>query len=105
MTIEMGILHRESGEYEIVPVATNKTFREVWLPACERLGMSLVPLFYGGALVHIPPNLLPRIVSELKQLRKWAASQQDDDYLVDRREDILAAVARTDPDECDYDIG
>ena len=36
MAVEMGIRHRESGRYEVVPVATAETFRAVWLPAAER---------------------------------------------------------------------
>jgi hypothetical protein len=105
MTVSMGIKHRGSGDYEVVPVATNRTFREVWLPACKGLGLSLVPLFFGGAFLHVPPNLVPGIVSELERLREWASSREDGAYLVDRCGDILAAFARTDPGACDYDFG
>lgn len=104
MSISMGI-HHKTGEYENIPIATNETFRRVWLPACEAIGLSLVPLFYGGAFLHVPTNLVPGIVSELGRLREWASSQPDGEYLVDRCQDILAAFARTDPEACDYDIG
>jgi hypothetical protein len=77
MRISLGIHHRESGAYEVVPIATNATFRSVWLPACERLGLSLVPLFEGGGLVFSGPNLARQVVSELEVLRDWAASQPD----------------------------
>jgi hypothetical protein len=105
MTVEMGIRYRDSGEYEVVPVATSETFRLVWLPACERLGLELVPLFAGGALTTVPPELVPRIVAEVERLRAWAAGQPDGEYLADRCLGILAAFARTDPAECAYDFG
>jgi hypothetical protein len=105
MAIEMGIRHRDSGEYEVVPVATSETFRRVWLPACERLGLALVPLFAGGALTTVPPELVPQIVAEVERLRADAAALPDGDYLADRCSGILAAFARTDPAGCEYDFG
>jgi hypothetical protein len=105
MSISMGIHHHGSGEYEIVPIATNATFRRVWLPACERLGLSRVQRFEGGGLNFCSPNLARQIVSELETLRGWASSQPDGEYLVDRCGDILAAFERTDPEACDYDFG
>ena len=105
MTVEMGILHRPSGRYEVVPVATAETFRTVWLPAAERLGLGLVPLFSGGALTTVPVELVSRIVSEVIQLRDWAATQPGGGYLAARCRDILTAFERTDPLECEYDFG
>jgi hypothetical protein len=105
MSISLGIHHRESGGYEDVAIATNATFRQVWLPACERLGLLLVPLFEGGGLVFYGPNLARQVVSELEVLRDWAASQPDGEYLVDRCGDLLAAFERTDPEACDFYFG
>lgn len=105
MTIEMGILDSDSGEYSVVPVATVAAFQGVWLPACERLGLELVPLFGGGALTTVPPELVLQIVAEIERLRSWAAEWQVDSYLADRCSDILAAFARTDPAVCHYDFG
>ena len=104
MTVEMGIRHRDSGGYEVVPVATAASFRSVWLPACERLGLELVPMFAGGALTTVPPELVPRIIAEVERLRGWAAGQPDGEYLADRCSGILAAFARTDPAACEYDF-
>lgn len=104
MTVELGIRHRESGEYEVVPVATSATFREVWLPACKQLGLELVPEFPGGALTTVPAEFVPRIVDELDRLRQWAAGNVGDPYagyLVDRCDGLLRAFARTDPAACD----
>jgi hypothetical protein len=105
MTVEMGIRHRNSGEFEVVPVATSETFRCVWLPACEHLGLKLVPLFAGGALTRVPVELVPEIIAEVERLRGWAAEQSDGGYLADRCSGILAAFTRTDPAECEYDFG
>ena len=105
MTVEMGIRHRESGEYEVVPVATTETFRTLWCPAAERLGLKLVPLFSGGALTSVPADLIPQIIAEVMTLQQWAATQPDEAYLVDRCTGILSAFERTDPSKCDYDFG
>jgi choline dehydrogenase-like flavoprotein len=105
VSVEMGIRHRVSGEYKVVPVATSDTFRRVWLPACEQLGLELVPLFAGGALTTVPPELVPQIIAEVERLRGWARAQASGEYLADRCSDILAAFARTDPTGCEYDFG
>lgn len=105
MTVEMGIRHCATGKYEVVPVATSETFRLVWLPACERLGLEFVPLFAGGALTIVPAELVPRIVAEVEQLRAAAVAWPEGDYLADRCSGILAAFARTDPAACEYDFG
>src|SRR5262249_14333312 len=105
MSIAMGIGHRDSGEYEVVPIATNATFRRVWLPACERLGLSLVPQFYGGGVGFSSPDAARQSVAGVERLRGWAASQPDGESLVDRCGDLLAAFERTNPESCDYDFG
>ncbi len=97
MTVSMGIKHRDSGEYEVVLVATSDTFRRVWLPAAAGLGLELVPLFAGGALTLVPPEFVPRIVAEVIRLREWAAARSDGNYLVDRCDGVLEAFVRTDP--------
>jgi hypothetical protein len=104
MTVEMGI-RRHTGEYEVVPVATAATFREVWLPACERLGLEWVARLHDGALTPVPLGLLPQIVNELGQLRGWAAEQPDLKHVVERIDAILAAFRDTDPLACEYDFG
>ena len=105
MSVEMGIRHRDSGEYELVPVATSESFRTLWLPAARRLGLEFVPLFSGGALTTVLPDLVPRIVAEVRRLRDWAANQPDGGYLADRCAGILHAFERTDPSRCEYDFG
>lgn len=104
MTVSMGIRHRESGEYEVVPVATNASFRRVWLPACEKLCLQFIPLFADGALTRVPTELVPQIIDEVSRLQRWAVARPDE-YLQERCGDILAAFARTNPAMCDYDFG
>lgn len=105
MTVEMGILHRDSGEYDVVPVATLAKFRNVWLPACEQLGLEWVSEFSGGALTTVPTGFIPQIIAELERLKDWAEMRSDGDYLVKRCTGILDAFRRTDPAECEYDFG
>jgi hypothetical protein len=88
-----------------VPVATIDTFRRVWLPACERLGLEFVPLFADGALTTTPAELVPQIVAEVERLRVAALGSLGSDDLADRCSGILAAFTRTDPAMCDYDFG
>ena len=71
------------------PVATLDTVRRVWLPACGRLGLELVP----------------RIVAEVERLRAWAAGRSDGEHLADRCSGVLAAFARTDTAACESDFG
>src|SRR5262245_12514429 len=105
MTVEMGIRHRATGTYEVVPIATTNGFREIWLPACEHLGLKLVPLFSGGGLTVVPPELIPGIIAELEKLRGWAAEQPASQGLVERCAGILAALNRADSTMCEYDFG
>ena len=105
MTVALGIRHRDSGEYDVVAVATAAAFRSIWLPACELLGLKLVPLFEGRAFTNVPPSLVPEIVEEVERLKKWALDQPEGAYLAERCTNILAAFKNTSPATCDYDFG
>ncbi|OWK36251.1 hypothetical protein [Fimbriiglobus ruber] len=105
MSVELGIRDRDTGQYDVVPIATAETFRRVWLPACDRLGLELVPLFACGALTTVPPELMSRIIAEAERLREGAVGLPEGEYLADRCSCILAAFARTDPAKCEYDFG
>lgn len=105
MSVSMLIIHRHTGKSEEVPVATLSMFRSVWMPAAERLGLTLVPQFAFGALTVVWPEAVPQIIDEVRRLRAWAESQPDGEYLVERCGMILAAFERTDPATCEYSFG
>ena len=106
MTVSMGIQHRDSGEYEVVHIATSRGFDLVWRPAAERLGLSLVSEFAGGALGGgVATWQVPLLAAEVARLQNWAVVQPGWEHVAGVCSDILAAFARTDPVECDYDFG
>lgn len=105
MTVEMGIRHLESNEYEVVPVSCSETFRRVWLPACKRLELELVSHFHDGLLTKVNTEDIPQIISELDRLRKWAVGQMELGFVVERIDAILRVFRETDPSLCEYDFG
>jgi hypothetical protein len=105
MTVEMGIRHRDTGEYEVVPVATSDTFCRIWLPACKRLGLEWVAHFHDGALAVVPPESVPQIIAELERLRAGLAEQRELAFVIERIDSILRAFRKTDPAVCEYDFG
>jgi hypothetical protein len=105
MTVEMGIRCHDTGEYRVVPVATSETFRRVWLPACENLGLGWVVHFHDGSLGSVPPEAVPQIIAELVRLRNWGTGRADLAFLVERIDAILRAFEETDPSTCEYDFG
>jgi hypothetical protein len=105
MAVSIGLLNKATGEYREVPVATLATFRNAWLPLCERLGLLWVPLFAGGALTTVPEHAIPDIIRELHTLAAELSSDPDMDWLRERVDAILAAFAETNPAEWEYDFG
>src|SRR5437763_86280 len=105
MTIEMGIHHLDTGEYEVVPVATSETFRAVWLPACNRLGLEWVAHFHDGALTAVPVELIPQIVKELQLLRGWVSEQPELAFIAEGIDSILRMFRERDPAKCEFDFG
>lgn len=105
MAVSMGLRHNVSGEYREVPVATLRAFREDWLPACQRLDLQFVPLFAGGALTTVPPELIPDIVRELRTLLAALVNDRTSEWIVERVRAILTAFAETNPAEWEYDFG
>lgn len=62
---------REGDVTHDVPVAPFQTFREVWLPACEALGLKWVPMFETGIPIAIED--VPDVLAELRSLKAWLA--------------------------------
>ena len=105
MAVEMGLRSKATGEYRVVPVATLRSFREVWLPFCERLGQVWIPLFAGGALTTVPSHVIPDVIHELQTLRAEAMTAPDVAWIAESIEAILATFSETNPAEWEYDFG
>jgi hypothetical protein len=105
MAVSMGLRNRLTGEYQEVPIATLASFREVWLPICERLGLVWIPEFAGGALTVVPEQLIQEIVRELQALAHDIGDTPNLRWIAERAEAILAAFAKTTPTEWEYDFG
>jgi len=60
---------KEEGIEFDVPVAPMSTFRELWLPACEVLGLKWVPQFETGIPVSVED--VPDVLEELRALKAW----------------------------------
>jgi hypothetical protein len=105
MTVAMGIRHRESGEYQVIPVATSAAFRDVWLPACDRLGLEWVARFHDGSLTTVAPHVIPEIVAELERMRVWATIQQEMSFVVEKIDVILQAIRDNDVINYEFDVG
>lgn len=56
-----------------IPVATESTFSDLWLPASQELGLLFVPLFGNGIVVG--EEELDDVLSELSKLRDWTSHQ------------------------------
>jgi hypothetical protein len=97
--------HKVTGECREVPVATQRGFEEGWLPVCQQLGLWLVPMFCGGALTRVPPDLIPNISRELRVMRSALVSDTDSAWVVEQIDAILTALAETDPAEWEYSFG
>ena len=39
MAVDMGIRHRDSGEYEFIAIASQESFQKIWMPAAQGLGL------------------------------------------------------------------
>lgn len=53
----------------VVPVATQDVFKRYWLPACERLGLTCVPLFETG--IPVGEDDVQELLRELRVLDGW----------------------------------
>ncbi len=42
MAIGMDITNEKSGEYDYMPVCSTATFREIWEPAAQDLGLEMI---------------------------------------------------------------
>jgi hypothetical protein len=55
------------------PIATQGTFRALWIPACDVLGLELIPLFESGLL--ITHDTFDDLLAELERLEAFASQR------------------------------
>ena len=55
------------------PIATQGTFRALWIPACDVLGLELIPLFESGLL--ITHGMFDDLLAELGRLEAFASQK------------------------------
>ncbi|WP_242051579.1 hypothetical protein [Nostoc sp. FACHB-280] len=105
MTIEMGILQINTGNYEVIPVATREIFYQFWLPACKSLGLQLISHFHDGYLNVVSAEDVPKIVEELICLHSYTLEQEDLAFMSERIERIIHVFQTTDTTSYKYDFG
>lgn len=77
--------NKSADDLDGVPIATNKVFKEFWLPGCAALNLQWIPQFLEG--LDLESEAIPDIVEELSRLRSWMIqnhSGKNRDSLVDR---------------------
>jgi hypothetical protein len=97
--------HKLTNEAREVPVATERGFREGWLPVCRRLGLQLVPMFSGGAFTRVTPDFIPEITRELRAMRSALGADPGSAWIVEQIDAILTALTETDLVEWEYSFG
>ncbi|MGK3993526.1 hypothetical protein [Sorangium sp. So ce1024] len=84
----------------LVPVAAQSTFKELWIPAAEVLGLQWVPMFETGFPVE--RSDLPDVIRELEALRAWCVSSESHRKVIlerlDRLIDELNRISNSDDD-------
>ncbi|PHJ60932.1 hypothetical protein VF14_15865 [Nostoc linckia z18] len=105
MTIEMGILQINTGNYEVIPVATSEIFYKFWLPACRYLGLQLISHFHDGSLSVVSVEDVPKIVEELICLHSYTLKQKKLAFMSERIERIIQVFQTTDTTSYKYDFG
>ena len=81
-----------------LPLATEDTFAQYWLPAAAELGCVWVPLFRTGT--PVPLEDLPAVLAELERLRDYferTPGMSED--VRERSRWLVNALSRLDPTE------
>lgn len=105
MTVSLGLKHRHTGEYRVVPVSCSMPFEELWIPAAQTLGLELVPHLHDGTFTMLENEDIPKILDELRRLREYVADKEELAWIAERIDDIVATFNATDPAEWEYDFG
>jgi hypothetical protein len=105
MTVSLGLINRQTGEFRDVPVSTSDSFRKRWLPAAQALGLELVPHLHDGTFTVLAKEDIPKILEELRRLREYVVVKPELASIAERIDNIVATFRSTDPAEWEYDFG
>lgn len=56
-----------------IPVATDKFFKDFWMPMAESLRLTYVPLFMSG--IEVGKQELADVLAELRLLKEWSVQR------------------------------
>jgi hypothetical protein len=96
MGVELFITRAGAAKPEYYSLTGATGWENVWLPAAEKLGLSLVSLLASGAFTRVEPEYLPEIVLQLTRLREWMVLN-DHELYVEHLNDVLLALATVSP--------
>lgn len=91
-----------------IPVATQGTYRNDWVPLAEQLGLVWIPEFLLGSGMSVQD--LPEVIDEFRQVRALLSSNppqfiggpEDVEWLIERADMILEYLTPLDPAEIDW---
>jgi hypothetical protein len=84
----------DSNTIDYSPVATQGTFRALWIPACDVLGLKLIPLFESGLL--ITGDMFDDLLGELGRLEAFARQRGEelgDANLIERIQILITKLS------------
>jgi hypothetical protein len=98
------VTKKGTSECEFCTVSGANGWRDIWLPACTDLGLTIVPYLDDGRYTLFPPEDIPQLVRELRLLRPWMNDRGYDLFVgfIDR---VIRVFAETNPAECEYSFG
>jgi hypothetical protein len=107
MSIALLIEYQDSNKNELVPVATEESFKEYWLPAVSRLSLEWIPLFETG--VPLAYEDIGDVCRELEMIITWMERSREPDVpaaVIYRARNLLEklTILRARP-ECELYIG
>jgi hypothetical protein len=104
MGVELFITRKGVAEPSYYSLTGATGWEQVWLPAAQELGPTVIPLLGNGALGNVGPEQLPEVMFQLSRLREWMAAKGHAIY-VEHLDDILAALAKIRPGQDEVSFG
>lgn len=98
MGVELFIHRKDAPQPEYYSLSGTAGWLKVWLPAAKELGLDLIPFIGDGTFSSLPPENLPEVMMQLRQLRDWMATHGHDLY-VEHLDALLPALIAINPNE------